>query len=636
MTAPQTKDALTAQLQQGMTLLRAGKLGQSEQAFQQALAMHPDCHEAYFGLGLVYFSAQQSERAATHVAKAISLSPTTPGYYNQLGNIAVALQKLDLAAESFLKAITLAPGFAEAHHSYGIILFKQGKYEEAYTHFEKAVELNPNLVPARVTLGRYYVGKGRWADACAQFDAAIALKPGDVKMLSTIGNACQTANAIDPAIKYFEMTLAVDDNLWKVHNNMGCALEAKGEAKAAIRHYRKAINISPNNPILHNNYGNAYAKSGEIDKAIKQYQKASALDPQFAASFANVTRFKKFTVEDSAEINRLEELLLTPGLSQDHIANLHFALGKVYDDIKNFEKAFTHYKKGNDMVNSTVVIAEAEEFARIYESSREVFTKEFFAERTALGHPSDRPIFVVGMPRSGSTLVEQIISSHPDVVGGNEIGHMQHLRGVINQVLKSDKPYPYCMPEITQDHVMALAKSYLEKLDEIDNFAPRIIDKMLYNFLSIGIIQILFPNAKIIHCSRHPLDSCLSSYFQKFAAGNTYTYNLEKLGSYYRCYLDFMQLWDEVLPSKVHEVYYADMVDDQEGESRKLLEFLGLPWDERCLQFHKNSRTVLTASLWQVRQPMYKTSKARWEKYDPYIGELKAAMGWDEIKGKYR
>lgn len=635
MTAPQTKDALTTQLQQGMAMLRAGKLGQSEQAFQQALAMHPECHEAYFGLGLAYFAAQQSDRAAAHVAKAISLAPTNPGYYNQLGNIAVALKNFDLAAESFLKALTLAPGFAEAHHSYGIILFKQGKYNEALSYFEKAVEINPNLVPARVTLGRYYVGKGRWAEACAQFDAAIALKPGDVKMLSTIGNACQTASAIDAAVKYFEMTLAVDDTLWKVHNNIGCALEAKGEAKQAIKHYRRALTLSPNNPVLHNNYGNALAKSGEIEKAIRQYQKASALDPQFAASFANVTRFKKFTAEDSAEINRLEELLFTPGLSRDHIANLHFALGKVYDDTKDFEKAFAHYRKGNDLVDATQP-PDTGEFERIYAASRDIFTKAFFAERAALGHPSDRPIFVVGMPRSGSTLVEQIISSHPDVVGGDEIGHMQHLRSVISQVIKSSKPYPQCMTDITQDNVMALAKSYLDKLDEIDSFAPHVIDKMLYNFLNIGMIQLIFPNAKIVHCSRHPLDSCLSSYFQKFAGGNTYTYNLETLGRYYRCYLDFMRLWNEVLPGKIHEVYYADMVDDQEGESRKLLEYLGLPWDERCLQFHKNSRTVLTASLWQVRQPMYKTSKARWEKYDAYIGALKAAMHWDEIKGKYR
>lgn len=309
-------------------------------------------------------------------------------------------------------------------------------------------------------------------------------------------------------------------------------------------------------------------------------------------------------------------------------AALHFALGRLLDRRDDIDGAFRHYHAGN-RIKAALAPFDAAAHAAYTDRLIEIFDQRFFAERAGFGSPSERPVFIVGMPRSGSTLVEQILSCHPDVTAAGEHDEMRRIARRLPEAVESTARFPDCVAAITPDIAAGLAAAYLASLERLDpppGDARRVADKMLGNFLRLGLIALMFPNARVIHCRRDPLDTALSCYVQSFERGMRFTYDLAHLGIAYRHYERLMAHWRRALPLAMLDVQYEALVADQEGTSRQIVDFCGLDWDPCCLAFHEKERQVRTASFWQVRQPLYASSVGRWRRYEAHLGPLIEAL----------
>lgn len=627
-------DNLQSLLVQGNNQLQKGQLAEAEATFKQILTAQPNNHEALFGLGIVALRANQDQHAASFIAQALQLAPNNPRYYFQLGTIYTRAGNLNMAKNCHQKALDLAPDFAESMLSLGATECQLGNHEEGCALIEKAIKLKPEIADAHLLLGKVYLSIGRYRDAGEQFDETLKIADKNPELLEHIMQQCSKADQHQMAITYGKRYLAVGDagNV-RVLSTLGFSHEKLGEMDPAKTFFEKALTKLPNSAELHSNLGVVLSKSGNIPEAIKEYRKAIELDADFVHAYRNLTAFKKFTPEDKEIIDEIEAMLDKPDLSEEAEAYLRFSLGKAYDDLKEYDIAFEHYARGNELTDKQAQF-DPDEQQKKFDATIRVFTKDFFKKHTARGSDSNRPIFIIGMPRSGTTLTEQIISAHPDVAGGDELEHISHLASVADQIIASGKEYPDCMAVASQEQLGHMAKFYLDQLATISPAAPHVTDKLPYNFMYLGLIAMLFPNAKIVHCRRHPIDTCLSIYFQRFITGNKYAYNLDHLGHYYREYERLMEHWHKELPMKILDVNYDEMVTDQEGMTRKIIDFLELPWNDACLEFQKNTRSVKTASAWQVRQKIYTGSLERWRRYESHLDPLKKALGWSENNEK--
>jgi len=322
-------------------------------------------------------------------------------------------------------------------------------------------------------------------------------------------------------------------------------------------------------------------------------------------------------------LQTLGRVLARPNLSLTERVELHFAAGKMYDDIETYEQAFDHYRLANDLFDVAFdPAAYAEEVSALIAT----YTPDLLARGLEFGLDTESPVFIVGMPRAGTTLVEQILSSHPDVYGAGELGTMTNLTGRVVHLTGDSAPYPDCARQLDQEGARLLAQEYMESLAAATKTAACFTDKMPKNFLHLGLIALLLPAARVINVQRDPMDTCLSIYFTHFLAHHAYAYNLTNLGLYYRQYQRLMAHWQRVLPLRSMELRYEELVADQVGMSRKLVEFCGLSWDERCLSFHKSDRVVHTTSGPQVRQPLYGSSVGRWHRYESHLTPLVDAL----------
>jgi tetratricopeptide (TPR) repeat protein len=410
------------------------------------------------------------------------------------------------------------------------------------------------------------------------------------------------------------------------YSNLGLALRQRGDVPGAVEAYRRAIEIDPDFAEAHNNLGVAYMDLGDTQLALDTYEKALELDPDLGEGLLNFSRARRFNNDDGAQIESMEALLDRGHLSDDASSNLHFALGKIHDDCGSYARAFDHFQAANRYMRKHVRF-DATRFRDWVSRVQRVFDPDFFRRWHGLGDACERPVFIVGMSRSGTTLVEQILASHPLVHGGDELTRIPEIVQDLEAKLGKPPDYPDCIAEIDAPALERAARDYVEYIDSLDNEAPRITDKLPGNFFHLGLISVMLPRARVIHCRRDPMDVCLSNYMQKFAEGHYFSYDLSDIAAYYQEYERIMAYWREVLPMDVYEVQYEDLVDDQESISRELVAYCGLDWDARCLRFHETRRSVRTASNWQVRQPLYTGAKRRWKNYEPFLGELISALG---------
>lgn len=619
-------DLAEAHINLGNVREKQGQSGEAEECYKRALAIKPALAEGWCHLGNLRYGRGEAGDAIRCLERALALKPDYADAHNNLG---IALAKADRTLEAIVhyqRAIELQPLHANAHNNLGLALVAQGRLDEAVRHYSRALELIPGDATVNGNLGMALAAQGRVPEAVAHYERALELDPNYANAHSNLGMAFAAQGRTVEAISHYEQALAIDPNHAAAHNNLGIVLADQDKAEEAISHYAQAFVIDPNCAEALNNLGNVLKAQGRFKDALDYYGRAVAIRPDYAEAHLHRAELRFFRPEDP-ELAALEALAASETkVPEAKAPHLHFALAKALEDVQDYPRAFEHLRIGNSLKRSQIEYNEAatlDLFHRIVT----VFDRGLLERRSASGDPSSVPVFVLGMPRSGSTLVEQILASHPQI---HAAGELEYLEKAIHQLSAGDPPaaFPECVRALDHIGLRQLAQAYLASLPAAAKGASRIVDKLTGNFLNIGLIRMMLPNARIIHTMRDPVDTCMSCYSRLFTGGLPFTYDLAELGRYYRGYQKLMAHWRAVLPpGGMLEVSYENVVHDLEGEARRLISYCGLPWDGRCLFFHQTKRLVKTASAVRVRQPLTGESIGRWQKYEAGLDPLLIELG---------
>lgn len=563
-----------------LALQKSGRLEEAEQVAFRLVADHPSA-KAYFALGSIHLQRGEFRGAAEAFSQAIKLQPTFAKAYNNLGNALFRLGEHENAALAYHEATNHDDAFANAYSNLGAVFLEMNRLQPALRCLDVALELDPTIVAAHNNRGTVLRELGRTDEALECFDEALRLSPNDPEVLSKLGHLMRATDRRDEAIAYFDKVLSQN------------ADETKNPFHLAA---------------VYNHLGVIYNDLGEFDAARHAYRRSLDVQPDYAHAHYNLSMLKRYTPDDPhvAEMRRL----LDEGPSADYRMHLSFALGKAAADCGDVDEAFLRFSEGNDIRRAKSA----------YKPAAARQTQRTIKERT-LGlrplqideEPRHRPIFIVGMPRSGTTLVEQILTSHSTVYGG---GEMMHLRQFAVEKLQNTKT-------LEPDDLLAIRNAYLGKLADLRVDEPIITDKLPANFNWIGIIAAALPEAKIVDLRRDPRATCWSIFRRYFSTrGNDYAYGLVDVADYYGLYLDIMKFWNKNLPGRVYGLNYERLTEDQENQTRQLLDYCGLPFEEACLNFHRNKRAVATASSVQVRKGLYKGSSESWKAYEAHLGPM--------------
>jgi tetratricopeptide (TPR) repeat protein len=421
----------------------------------------------------------------------------------------------------------------------------------------------------------------------------------------------------DLAISHFERTLAIKPNFANAHNDLGLSLQALGRFEEAKTCYERALAIKPDFAVAKNNLGNIFRELGQVEEAIACYEKALAINHDFLTAHYNLA----MTKPKKEQVPIIEKLLTSFSISEKDVMHCYFALGNIFDSTNSFTKAFEHYLKGNMLKRKTITY-DSKKHSEYVERLIKIYSKKYFQEKSKCISDSKLPVFIVGMPRSGTTLIEQIISNHPQIHGAGELLALERIEKTIAKQFEQSRTYPECMSLCKESTLTRLSDDYLKEIRNYSQDANLIIDKMPDNFLRIGLIKTLFPQARIIHCFRNAMDTCTSIFLNYFVNGNKYSFDLTEIGQYYLDYTKLMEHWSSLFQFEIHNVQYEKLVMNQEIVSRQLFEYLGLEWDDNYLDFHKNKRGIRTTSNLQVRQPIYRNSINRWKNYEKQLNPL--------------
>jgi tetratricopeptide (TPR) repeat protein len=594
----------------GAVLRATGEHADAVRHFEQAIALAPDLAAAHGNLGHALLALGRAEAALAQFDKALALDGRDAASLGGKGGALLALQRAEDAARCYEAWLALDPDNAHAHNNLGAALQALGRAAEAMAAYERAVALDPTFADAHVNLAKALHRLGRPEAALAHSETALALRPNDAAAENDLGNALQSLGRHGDAVARYERALALRPDLAAAHGNLGNSLHALDRSEAAIAHYQRAIAGEPGNATFHSNLGTALRELGHIDAARRAFATAVTLAPGNALFQLNLAEVKRFTADDP-QLPALEALAQSGSASPE----LHFALGKARADLQDYAASFRHLLQANALRRREINYDEAAALAR-FERIRAVFTPELLHRLHALGDPSEVPVFIIGMPRSGTTLVEQILASHRQIFGAGEIA-------AFGDAVAAHAAFPEAVQSLNAAALRRLGRAYVVRLCALAPGARRITDKMPSNFLLAGLIHLALPKARVVHVRRDPVDTCLSCFATLFTAGQHFAYDLSELARYYLAYESLMAHWRRVLPEGAWlELRYEDIVGDLEREARRLIAYCGLDWDDRCLGFHATKRPVRTASATAVREPIYRRSVGRWRRYGALLDPL--------------
>lgn len=648
---------ISAQFQQGQKAIQNGALNIAEKCYLAILNIDANIHEAQNALAFVYTFSKQHAKAATQLKKILQSEPNNASVHHNLANNLYELNDYDEAIAHYQMAMKLNPTFIDSYVQCGMVQRKLKAYDLAIAYLDKAYNIdnfNPKVLHG---LGITYAQLENYSRAIEYLSKAVKLAPNNNEFNLCLAKALEAAGLRHEADIQYHSTCNKFPDYLDAFLAYGGLLTESRFYNEALECFYHAQRLAPENLDILADIGNTYLGMADTNKALKKFNEALLLDPKHIPSLVGLeqvyqdtgkledairicdeiiaidarqptgyvlkTKVKKSKPEDGLA-EHLLKLADNQELSDGQQIDIHFALGKIYDDQNSYEHAFNHYATGNALKNKNIHYNLNEDRHR-FNQLIEFFSTDFFKQHKDIGVNSDVPIVIVGMPRSATTLTEQIISSHPDVLAAGEVHFWGDTANRLSRRTKSKHDYPVCLNDIQQAHVIEIAKEYestLAKISGASSMPKHFTDKMPQNFLNIGLIALLYPNAKIIHTKRDPIDTCLSIFFQNFNEKHTYAFDLKNLGTYYNNYLRLMQHWHQVLPGRIMDINYADTIADPEYWTRKLIAHVGLEWNDACLAPHKLERSVKTASHWQVRQPIYKTSVQRWKNYEPYIQTL--------------
>jgi tetratricopeptide (TPR) repeat protein len=505
----------------------------------------------------------------------------------------------------------------------GIILQQQRQFLDAERIYQRVLTKMPDHPEALHLMGTLALEAEDPNVAIEYFEKSVKEKPRDPFFHYNLGNTHLDVGNFEDALKHLRKASELKPNLVEALCGMGRAYVKLSKAELALPFYDRAQALDANHPMVRVGRANALINLGRMDEAVVLLNEAICRNTGVVAALGALVSTRKF-FGTPPELDTVLRELTNPNNTLAENSQLHHAAGKILNDINRYDEAMDHFEKAKTISGRAFNI---NTYAKWVDNIIELFNPYLILEKREFGSPSDVPVFIVGMPRSGTTLTEQIASSHPDIHGAGEIYKLRQLATSIGFNPRNSNFFKDAVLAMTADKSKALAGDYLDHLKRHSRSALRIIDKMPHNFELIGFIGLIFPNARIIHCRRDPIDNCVSCFVNEFSETHGYNADLHNLGLYYREYDRLMRHWNRLLPGRIYENRYENMIADQEGETRRLIDFLGVPWNDACLNFHENARTVNTISRWQVRQPIYNSSIKRWKNYGAKLGPLIHALG---------
>ena len=567
------------------------------------------------------YSSGQIQEALDAVEVLIKDFPNNPLLLNISGVCYSALSLMDDAVKSYKKAVAIKPDYADAYYNLGNILRDLGELDSAIKSYAKTIEIMPEYNEAQYNLGATLQQLGQFDEAIEQYEKALKINPKNTDLILNLGFIYQNLGQIDEAIEQYEKALAIDPDNAKAFNNLAVLFSDLGQEYKAIQHCEKALAIKPDYADVYYNLGFIYQDLGQVDLAIKQYEHAIAIN-DYAEAYHSLSYLKKYTLNDP-QINRIESLLSSDNLSQSKRIQLCLTLARVNKGLGKQDEFYKYLDEGNNLRKKELNYS-IDQSSEVHSTIKRLFNTlpPSIKESKSFNTSELRPIFIVGMPRSGTSLVEQIISSHQEVYGAGELDTITKLASpIIKNFLAGDVNY------LTEQALLFIREEYLDMLYQFNTSKNVITDKLPLNFQYIGFILSIFPDAKIVHLKRDARATCWSNYQYYFKSKeNGYSYNFDDLARFYGLYIDLMDYWHELYPNKIYDMCYEDLTINQTEETRKLLEYCELDWDENCLNFHKNPRAVKTASSLQVKQKMYQGSSEAWKKHESHLKPLIKAL----------
>jgi tetratricopeptide (TPR) repeat protein len=587
-------------------------------ALQMTARLLPEDAGVHNNLGNALGRLGRLDEAVANYRRALLLSPEFPEAHNNLGHALLDLRLPDAAALSLRRAIALKAGYAEAHDNLGSALLELGRPDEAVSSYRRALEIEPQFCEAQNNLGNALLELCSIESALASYRRALEINPRFAEAHNNLGNALRNLGQLDDAEASYRRALVINPHFAEAHCNLGIALRLQGRTTEAQDSCRRALELKPQSAATYAVLAESSADQGDFREAEELFERAASIEPESPEIWAGIVRLRKMTRADQGWLARARRIA-GRGLPRRQEIVLRYAIGKYFDDVQDFEQAFTNFRRANELTKLRRAPYDGEQLTNIVDLAIRAYDGDWVNRPRPNSLESARPIFIVGMLRSGTSLAEQILASHPSVFGAGELTFW-------NSALSS---YQVCAlnAEASDGVLPGVAADYLRLLHRLSSGALRVVDKMPTNFAFLGLIHAALPNARIIHLQRSPPDTCLSIYFQHFEAAVSYANNLQDLAHYYTEYLRIMKHWRSTLPGHVIlDVPYENLVDHPEAWSRRMLEFVGLPWDPQCLDFHKTNRTVITASKWQVRQAITRASVGRWRNYEKFLGPLRQLM----------
>jgi tetratricopeptide (TPR) repeat protein len=641
----------------------AGQLEPALACCRNALALQPDSAEAANNLGLTLLALGDSAAAIPQFEAALNLTPGVGMIHNNLGNALRLQGDGQRALASFRRALELDPALAEAHSNLGQLLLERYQTEQALFHCREAARLSPDLPEVHNNLGNVLRDVGQLAEAKTCYGEALRLNPDLALTYNNVGQALQEEGHLQDAIAWYQEALRRDPNSARMHCNLASALEEQEDFESAVARYRQALQLNPHYAEAHNGLGFVLHEQGKFPEAVAEYREVLRLKPDFATGHCNLANILeelgsfdealaafrealrrdpnhagaysllatmlrgRLPTEDQEAIRRL---LARPHMALAKRLALHFGIAHVLDATGSYAEAAEHLRQGNTLCR-TLWEKQGKSYdphahTQLASALIGAFTPEFFTRVRGFGLDTEAPVFIVGLPRSGTTLTEQILASHSQVHGAGELNHARDSFEALPRALGRTVTPIEGLAHLTAADIRALGGWHLGRLQELAPRAVRIVDKMPDNYLFLGWLQTLFPKAKFIHCRRDLRDVAVSCWMTNFR-NIRWAADPEHIAARFRDYQRLMAHWRRVLPVALFEVNYEETVTDLEGVARRLVAWCGLEWEPACLAFHQTSRPVRTASVTQVRQPVYTRSVARWKHYESDLAQLFQQLG---------
>ena len=581
-----------AQYEYALTLAEDGQSRAAIASLQRAIKLKPDLAEAWDALA--HQLTASGDLAGAEAARAQHLRASVRDPRLMSAAVALCESRIPEAERLLRQHLKELPTDVAAIRMLAEIAARLGRYRDAESLLARCLELAPDFRAARHNYAFVLHRLGRSADALTQVDRLLESEPHN---------------------RNYRTLLAA-------------VLTGIGEYQRAIDLYAEILALNPQQAAIWQSYGHALKTAGRQAEGINAYRRAIELNPHAGEAYWSLANLKtfRFTPQD---LERIRSQLARSDLALEDQYHFHFALGKALEDEQDFASSAEHYLRANSLRRTELNYDPARNHAHV-ERSRVLFTSEFFAARAGWGHEAPDPIFIVGLPRAGSTLLEQILASHSRVEGTMELPDVASIARTLGGTKQRGESvqYPEALRDLTPDTLREFGAQYLARTRiHRKRGTPLFIDKMPNNFAHAGLIHLMLPNAKIIDARRHPLGCCFSGFKQHFARGQNFTYDLAEIGAYYRDYVELMAHFDAVLPGRIHRVFYERLVEDTQTEVRRLLEYCGLEFEPACLQFYENDRAVRTASSEQVRTPIFREGLEQWRHYEPWLAPLKTALG---------